>query len=35
MKRTSEKWNYTLNEYYYVYGVVYSSLESKQVSIDY
>ena len=27
MNRMNEKWNYTLHEYYYVYGVLYSRLE--------
>ena len=29
MNRMNEKWNYTLHEYYYVYGILYSRLESK------
>ena len=34
MKRINEKWNYTPHEYYFVYGVLYFKLESKEVSID-
>ena len=34
MKRMNEKWNYTLHECYYAYGVLYSALESKLVSTD-
>ena len=30
----NEKWNYAFYMYYYVFGVLYSRLESKQVSID-
>ena len=29
MKRMNEIWNYDFHEYYYVYGVLYSRLESK------
>ena len=32
-KRINEKWNYTLNEYYYVYGVLCSRLECKSAQI--
>ena len=34
MKRMNEKWNYALHEHYYVYGVLYSRLKSKSISID-
>ena len=30
----NEKWNYALHKFYFVNGVFYSRLESKQVSID-
>ena len=30
----NEKWKYTLHEYYYVYGDLYSRLYSKRVNID-
>ena len=28
-EKMSAKWNYTLHEYYYVYGVFYSRMKSK------
>ena len=34
MKRMNEKRNYTIHEYYYVHGLLYSRLKSKQVSLD-
>ena len=32
VKRMNERLNYTLHDYCYVYGILYSRLESKQVS---